>query len=89
MHRPASNSLIDWIAAATEDMADNLSRLNDTLDKRETDPYWGRRVWRESLGLFSLRRWAFLLPGGGALRGGRPPVITSKPTIPPAVEEME
>ncbi len=79
MRIPTTNSLIDWIGVATEDMADAVARLNNDLDKRDTDPHWERKAWHNSLNILSLRRWAFLLPGGGALRGGRQPSI-----IPPA-----
>ena len=85
MRRPASNGLLDWIGAATEDMADSVARLNHDLDRRETDPQWGRRAWRDSWDIVSLRRWAFLLPGGGALRGGRKPGVIQPATRPTRV----
>ncbi len=75
MRKPADNSLIDWLGAATEDLADSLARLNRHLDQRETNPNWSRQAVRDSLDLLSLRRWAFLLPGGGAVRRGRVPRI--------------
>lgn len=75
MRRPEDNTIIDWLGAATEDMADAVARLNRNLDKRESDPHWERKIWRDMVNIVSLRRWAFLLPGGGALRGGRAPGV--------------
>lgn len=79
MRRPESNRLFAWIEAAMEDLADSVERLNQDLDRRETDQEWTRKAFNDSWDIVSLRRWSFILPGGGALRGGRPP----KP-IPPA-----
>ncbi|HEX2915278.1 MAG TPA: hypothetical protein VH186_31225 [Chloroflexia bacterium] len=73
MRRPQSNTFIAWLGAATEDLADTVERLNNDLDNRDNDPDWGRKVWKDSVDIVSLRRWSFLLPGGGALRAGRPP----------------
>lgn len=63
-----TDSLFDWVTFATADLADSFERLNHDLDNREKDPHWERKVWRDSLDIISLRRWAFLFPGGGALR---------------------
>jgi hypothetical protein len=79
MRRPKSNSLLAWTGAAIEDLADSVERLNHDLGQRENDPKWVRRTFNNSWDIVSLRRWSFIFPGGGALRGGRPP----KP-IPPA-----
>jgi hypothetical protein len=63
--------LVECFAEATDDLADNFEELNETLGNREKLPNWERRAVNETVRLFSLRRWAFILPGGGAYRGGR------------------
>jgi hypothetical protein len=63
--------LVECFAEATDDLADNFEKLNETLGNREKLSHWERRAANETLRLFSLRRWAFILPGGGAYRGGR------------------
>lgn len=69
MRKPENNGLFDWLTVATEDLADSFARLNHDLDRREVTPNWERKVWHDTLDTVSLRRWAFILPGGGALRG--------------------
>ncbi len=73
MRKPDSNSLVDWTGAALEDLAHSVGRLARDLGNADTDPNWIRKSWRDSWDIISLRRWSFLLPGGGALRSGRPP----------------
>jgi len=60
------NSLFGWTVWAITDIADNVVALNKSLDKGDD-----KAAWDDVRNLLSLRRWAFILPGGGTLRGGR------------------
>ncbi len=73
MRKPQKNTLFGWFEAAIEDMADSVEQLNQDLGEREEEPKWERKVFNDSWDIVSLRRWSFILPGGGAVRGGRPP----------------
>jgi hypothetical protein len=73
MRRPKEDSLAGWTGAAIQDVAESVGQLADNLGKINDNPDWGEQVVTGYVRIFSLRRWSFLLPGGGALRGGPPP----------------
>ncbi len=79
--------LLDWTAWAIEDIFYSFGGLVTALSKGDT-----RGVVRATWRLGSPRRWAFLLPGGGALTGAKVPLPTvvkteatadTKPAAPP------
>jgi hypothetical protein len=82
-----NGDLLDWASWAIEDIFYSLGGLVTALSKGDT-----RGVVRATWRLGSPRRWAFLLPGGGALTGARVPLPTvvkaeavadTKPAPPP------
>jgi hypothetical protein len=81
-----NGDLLDWASWAVEDIIYSLGGLVNALTKLDT-----RGVVRATWRLGSPRRWAFLLPGGGALTGAKVPLkpevkaeVTSAPPPPPA-----
>ncbi len=76
--RTARPNILDWCTLAVEDMAVSVERLNRDLDGNPTNNV----IWRDVLDIFSLRRWAFVFPGGGAARGGRIRRVRIRPATP-------
>lgn len=74
----AQPNILDWCTLAVEDMAVSVERLNRDLDGNPTNNI----IWRDVLNILSLRRWAFILPGGGAARGGRIRRVRIRPANP-------
>jgi hypothetical protein len=72
------NSLFDWTVWAITDIADNVADLNKSLGKGDN-----QAVVNDLKNLISLRRWAFILPGGGKLRGGRRVKAQIRRAVPP------
>lgn len=77
---PTDNSLVEWTSYAVEDWINNFA----DAAKGFADGNFRKGV-RETVRLYSLKRWAFILPGGGALRGGKIRPAAKRPaTVPPA-----
>ncbi len=73
------NTFLDWTVWAITDIAENLVDLNKNLAKGDN-----QAVVRNLNNLISLRRWVFILPGGGKLRGGRQVKAQIIRAVPPA-----
>lgn len=82
VRRPRRSTWLYWVGAAATDLADTIDRTNDYLEQGRT-----AKAAEAFTDVFSLRRFAVLLPGGSKLRGAtRPPqpVSTSASPVPPA-----
>lgn len=77
---PNSRGLLDWVSFALTDLADAVDRLNNDLDKDVSN----RRIGRDIGDILSFRRWSFVFPGGGSLRGNRRPSVIRPATSPVA-----
>lgn len=74
----APDNFLDWCNFAVADMARSVEKLNRDLDADRNNQV----IWRDVTDILSLRRWAFVFPGGGAVRGGRRSRVRIRPAVP-------
>src|SRR5689334_24318665 len=68
VRRPRRSTWLYWLTAATSDIADSIDRTNAYLEQDRP-----AKAAEAFIDVFSPRRLAVLLPGGGVLRGARRP----------------
>lgn len=79
VRRPRRSTWLYWLTAATSDLADSIERTNAYLEADRP-----AKAVEAFTDVFSLRRIAVLLPGGGVLRGARRPPAPIPSAMPSA-----
>jgi hypothetical protein len=79
VRRPRRSTWLYWLTEGVRDVADSVDRTNTYLEQDRP-----AKAAEAFLDVFSLRRFAVLLPGGGVLRGARRPPAVVESSIPTA-----
>ncbi len=79
VRRPRRSTWLYWLSAGIADIADSVERTNHYLEQNRP-----AKATEAFVDVFSLRRFAPILPGGGVLRGAKHP---PEPVIPSATSE--
>lgn len=81
VRRPRRSTWLYWVTAAIADVADQVELTNQYLEEGRS-----AKALEAFVDVFSLRRLAPILPGGGVLRGATHPPVAVPPATPGVAE---